>query len=97
MGENSFYLLLVNALIPFLYAYGVFTGNEKLQEYSMQLFEDLPFEDNHITKKYQGLKFCVKHAGDSQALLELQHEYCEKKRCIDCVIGQKVVTMDKHV
>jgi hypothetical protein len=94
MGENSFHLLLINALIPFLYSYNTFIGNEKLQEYSMRLLELLPFEENHITKKYQHLGFCTKHASNSQALLELHHEYCEKKRCIDCVIGQKIVTMD---
>jgi hypothetical protein len=93
MGEKSFQLLLINALIPFLYAYSTFTGNEKLQEYSMRLQELLPFEENSITKKYQSLGFCAQHAGDSQALLELHHNYCEKKRCIECVIGQRIVAM----
>jgi hypothetical protein len=92
IGESSFHLLLINALIPFLYSYSVFTGNEKLQEYSMRLLELLPYEENHIIKKYQNLGFCTKQASNSQALLELHHEYCEKKRCIDCVIGQKIVT-----
>jgi len=91
MGFGSFQLLLINALIPFLYSYGAFMGNTKLQEYSMHLLELLPFEENHITKKYRQLGFCAMHAGDSQALLELHHEYCEKKRCIDCGIGQRVV------
>jgi hypothetical protein len=94
MGEKSVQLLLINALIPFLYSYSAFTGNEKLQEYSMRLMEMLPFEENHITKKYQSLGFCAKHAGDSQAVLELHNEYCEKKRCIECGVGQKVVTME---
>ena len=94
MGERSFHLLLINALIPFLYAYGTFMGNEKLQEYSMQLLEFLPFEENHITKKYQYMGFCTKNAGDSQALLELHYEYCEKKRCIDCKIGQHIVIFE---
>jgi len=92
MGERSFHLLLINALVPFLYAYGTFMGKDKLQEYSMRLLELLPFEENHITKKYQQLGFCAKHAGDSQALLELHHEYCGKKRCIDCGVGQMIVS-----
>jgi hypothetical protein len=74
MGEGSFHLLLINALIPFLYSYSVFTGNEKLQEYSMRLLELLPFEENHITKKYHHLGLCTKQANNSQALLELHHE-----------------------
>jgi len=94
MGENSFHLILINALIPFLYSYNAFIGNEKHQEYSMLLLELLPFEENHITKKYQRLGFCAKYSSHSQALLELHQDYCEKKRCIDCVIGQKIVTMD---
>jgi len=91
MGDRSFQLLLINALVPFLYAYGTFSGNENLQEYSMRLLEVLPFEENHITKKYQQTGFCAKNACHSQALLELHHEYCEKKRCIECVVGQKVM------
>ena len=93
MGEQSFYLLLINAMIPFLYTYGAFMGNIKLQEYGMRLLELLPFEENHITKKYKKLGFCAKHAGDSQALLELHHEYCEKKQCIECSLGQSIVTL----
>jgi len=94
MGENSFHLLLINALIPFLYSYNTFIGNEKQQENCLRLLELLPFEENHITKKYQDKGFCAKQASHSQALLELHHDYCEKKRCIECVIGQKIVTMD---
>jgi len=97
MGEKSFHLLLINALIPFLYSYGIFTGDEKLQEFCMSLLELLPFEENHITKKYQQLGFPVKHACDSQALLELHHEYCEKKHCIECMIGQTIVIKDGDV
>ena len=96
MGERSCQLLLINALVPFLYAYSTFTGNEKLQGYSMQLLEFLPFEENHITKKYQEFGFCAKQASDSQALLELHREYCEKKRCVECVVGQKVMTMNEN-
>jgi len=93
MGERSFQLLLINTLIPFLYSYGVFRGNVKLQEYAMQLLELLPCEENHITKKYQQIGFRTQHAGESQALLELHHEYCGKKKCIDCVLGQQVMVM----
>jgi len=94
IGEQSFHLLLINVLIPFLYAYGTFMGQEILQEYSIQLLDILPFEENYITKKYKKKGFCAKQASDSQALLELHHEYCEKKRCIDCGIGQKIVWLN---
>jgi hypothetical protein len=91
MGEKSFQLLLINALVPFLYAYSTFTGNEKLQEYCMRLLELLPFEENHITTKYQQKGFCDHNASNSQALLELHQKYCEKKQCIECVVGQRVI------
>jgi hypothetical protein len=94
MGKRSFHLLLINAIIPFLYSYSTFIGYEKLQEYSMYLLDMLPYEENHITKWYQSLGFCAENASHSQALLELHHRYCEKKRCIECVIGQKVVLME---
>jgi hypothetical protein len=94
MGEKSFQLLLINALIQFLYSYSTFMGNEKLQEYSTRLLELLPFERNRITRQYQSLGFCTEDASHSQALLELHYEYCEKKRCIECLIGQRVLEME---
>ena len=92
IGIRSFYLLLINAVVPFLYSYGTFTGHNKLQEFCMQLLELLPFEENSITKHYQSTGFCAENACHSQALIELHDEYCDKKRCIECMIGQKIVT-----
>ena len=39
------------------------------------------------------LKLCIenKNTFDSQALIELKNEYCNKKRCLDCSIGNAIL------
>ena len=36
-----------------------------------------------------------KRAFDSQALLELKRHYCDKKRCLECAIGNKLLSLQK--
>lgn len=92
MGEKSFQLVMINAISPLLYTYGVFFGNERFIEWSVNMLEKLPYEQNHITKNYQHLGFPCVNASHSQALLELYHNYCEKRNCVECVVGQKIIS-----
>ena len=36
---------------------------------------------------WQGCGLTVDNAGDSQALIQLKREYCDKRECIRCRIG----------
>ncbi len=48
-------------------------------------------ESNSITKGFQQLGIENKNAFDSQALIELKNEYCNKKRCLDCGVGNAIL------
>ena len=48
-------------------------------------------ESNSITKDFQKLGIENKNTFDSQALIELKNEYCSKKRCLDCGVGNAVL------
>jgi hypothetical protein len=83
----SLRLLVINTVIPFLYAYGKHGGRTELCERAVQFLEALPPENNHILRLWKSIGVGAGNAGDSQALIQLTNEYCHKHRCLDCTFG----------
>jgi len=48
-------------------------------------------EQNIITKQWQAYGVKNKNALESQALIHLKNNYCNKKLCLDCAIGVKLL------
>lgn len=87
VGENAQNLIVINTVIPFLYAYGLHKADEALCERATRFLEALKAENNHVTRLWSGAGLPVFTAADSQALLQLQKEYCDKKDCLRCRFG----------
>ena len=87
VGKNAQNLIIINTVIPFLYAYGLHKADELLCERATGFLESLKAEDNHIIRHWSGAGLPVSTAADSQALLQLQKEYCDKKDWLRCRFG----------
>ena len=92
LGKKTIDILLINTIIPFIFYYGKRNENEFLQEKALKLLEQTPKEQNKITAEWESLGISIKNAFDSQAAIELKNNYCEKKDCLRCRIGHKVLT-----
>lgn len=78
---------MINTAIPMLFAYGRHHAKEELCDRAFDLLEQLKAEDNHITRMWQQCGLTVENAGDSQALVQLKKEYCDRKDCLRCRFG----------
>ncbi len=87
LSPFSINLLLINTAIPMLFAYGRHTMNDALCERAMAFLEQLSAENNHIVRMWRECGMEVHTAGDSQALIQLKKEYCDRKECLRCRIG----------
>lgn len=88
---NSFVdLLLVNTIVPLKFAYANSQGND-VSEQMIQLLTDIPPEKNNIVDKFHSFGIIAKSAYETQALLQLKNEYCNKKRCLECAIGLELM------
>ncbi len=87
LSPFSINLLLINTAIPMLFAYGRHSMNEELCERAMSFLEQLKAENNHIVRMWKECGLDVKTAGDSQALIQLKNEYCDRRECLRCRIG----------
>lgn len=87
ISDSSLDLLIINTVVTFLYAYGIHQGNEVLCQRATAFLEELKPENNYIIRMWNQCGLKVSHAGDSQALIQLKKEYCDKKKCLYCRIG----------
>lgn len=87
VGNSSLDLVVINTVVPFLYAYGLHKGNDNLCRRATSFLEELKAENNRITRCWAGAGLEVYNAVDSQALIQLQNEYCDKKKCLYCRFG----------
>ncbi len=103
LGETSANILLINVVIPFLFVYGEKQNKPHLKNRALEFLEQLPAESNSIIDKWQMLGIHARSAFESQALLQLKNCYCETKKCLNCHIGVKLVSVpgnknnEKHV
>jgi len=88
-------ILLINAVIPVVFVYGRLRGLPAKCEKALGMLEDLPAEDNLITREWKEAGVSPESAFESQALLQLRNSYCRVRRCLDCRIGCRLVSMGK--
>lgn len=90
ISKAFIYLLLVNSVIPVIFAYSKFKGNSE-EEKILKLIQEIKPEKNSIINKFKELKLNAKSALVSQALIELKTNYCSKNKCLHCAIGSALL------
>ena len=91
LGENSIHTLIINVVIPFLFVYGEQQNKHHLKDRALDFLEQMPPEQNSIITRWKNLGILFRTAFETQAILQLKNMYCEKKKCLNCHIGVKLI------
>lgn len=91
LGRQMIQNILLNTVIPMLYAYGWYNNTESLKSKALQWAEQLSPEKNVITAGFEKLGIENMSGYDSQALIQLKNNYCNKVRCLECAIGNNIL------
>lgn len=91
LGDDMISNIIINTIVPVLFAYGKYHNEEKYKLKALSWLEEITAENNSITKGFVQLKIANKTAYDSQALIELKNEYCSNKRCLQCSVGNAIL------
>jgi len=92
LGKYAFQIIVINTIVPVLFAYGKYNGKENLKERALNFLTEIPAENNSIIRKWAKLGVISKSAFYSQALLQLKNKYCCFKECLKCKIGSKIIS-----
>ena len=91
LGEQMVSNIIINTVVPVVFAFGFIQGKASYKERALQWLEEISAEKNRITGKFAELGICNKTAFDTQSLIELKYAYCDKRRCLDCAIGNSLL------
>jgi hypothetical protein len=91
IGASMIDSIIINTIVPVLFAYGNYHEEVKFKEKALQWLEETMAESNSITKGFIQAGIENKNAYDSQALIELKNQYCSKKRCLECGVGNAIL------
>lgn len=93
LGASTIDNLLINTVIPVLFAYGLHMQDEAIKEKAIKWLMAVKKRTNTITKQWQHQDVAIVSAFDSQALIELTNNYCAQKRCLECAVGNRIFKM----
>lgn len=92
LGSTAINLIMINTVVPFLFAYGKEKGNEPLRERALHFLTEIPAESNHIITKWKNTGITAESAFQTQALIYLKKQYCTPKKCLHCPVGKKILS-----
>jgi hypothetical protein len=92
LGFSAIVILTVNVAVPILFAYGIRKNKPEFCDKALQILTSARAEQNGIVTQFLRAGVKVENAADSQALIQLKREYCEKKKCIYCRIGYQLLS-----
>ena len=94
-GSQASDLLLINAVIPAIFVYGKTRDLQEVSEKALSFLEEIPSEENSIIDEWKLIGLEAESAFYSQALIQLRNEYCKKRRCLDCRIGARLISLGR--
>jgi hypothetical protein len=90
LSKSFIDLIIINTIIPLQFAYAKSQGKE-ISEDLIQLLNEVSPEKNAIMDKFSSFGIKSKNAFETQSLLQLKNEYCNKSRCLECAIGMELL------
>ncbi len=82
---------MINVVVCLQFAYAFHIGDERLKEKAISMLESIPAEKNYVVSEWKSLGVNCLNAARTQGALELYHEHCTNKKCLECMIGQKIL------
>ena len=90
-GSTSFSTLVINTIAPFIFKY-LNSRDENLGSaiHSKILIRIKP-ENNRVVRTWKEIGLEADNAFESQAIIHLKTNYCDKHKCLNCQIGKSIM------
>jgi len=95
LGDDTIRVIILNSIVPFMFAYGCARSNQNLKDKAMELLERIKPEANSVVQGFAKLGVKADSALFSQALVQLKSQYCDSRKCLFCPVGVKILLKAK--
>jgi hypothetical protein len=96
-GSQAADILLINAVIPMIFVYGQTRECPGICERALSFLEEIAPENNIIISEWKAAGITAESAFYSQALIQLRNRYCKRRKCLDCRIGNKIISQGRKL
>ncbi len=96
VGDDMVDNILINTVIPILFAYAKFHKDDSIKDRMINWLTQIEPENNYIITSWMKEGINIDNAFDSQGLIQLKKHYCEQKHCMECAIGNAIITSAKN-
>lgn len=97
LGKDSIQTIIINTVIPFMFLYGKEKGKDDISDRATRFLEKIPAESNKIIRLWNASLVKPLNAMESQALIQLYNNYCQKRQCLQCHIGTSIIRSTKQL
>ncbi len=91
LSKSFIDLLIINTILPIKFCYAKQKG-EEIDTVIIDISSQIKSEKNSIIEAFNNLKKVSKSSLESQALIQLKTEYCDKNKCLKCAIGNSLIS-----
>jgi hypothetical protein len=91
LSKSFIDLLLINTILPLKFCYAKHKG-EEVSNSILKIALSICSEKNGILDGFKNLGRVSKSSLESQALIQLKTEYCEKNKCLKCAVGNQLLS-----
>lgn len=84
-------IIIINSIVPFLWWLTDCLSDDSYRNRAFEILNLLPAERNEKIRMWREQGIVPKTAFESQGLIEMTNEFCAKKGCLNCRIGNEVL------
>ena len=84
-------LISINTIIPLQWSYAMHQGRD-VSDQIMTLAKSISAEKNSVVHTFEQCHVPFRSAMHTQAILHLFHNYCSTKKCLECRIGNAILS-----
>lgn len=90
-GHDLIQRIAINFVIPFQFLFAEIYQLPNIKENAIDLLNELDAEDNLLIRDWKQIGIIPISAAESQSLIHLKNEYCDKRLCLSCAIGHAIL------
>lgn len=91
LSKSFIDLVLINTIIPLKFAYAR-AHNEDIDQKLIALIQSIKAEKNTVVERFKTLRPIKNTALHSQSMLQLYSAYCTQNKCLQCAVGNYLIS-----